>query len=60
MGVNGGRLGWGGVGDWVYEEAGTASSAVKREAFGLTIPEVRNVANVEEVVALVIEFVARA
>ncbi|MFW6068638.1 MAG: YceI family protein [Chloroflexota bacterium] len=42
------------------ELAGTASSAVEREAFGLTIPEVRNVANVEEVVALVIEFVARA
>lgn len=42
------------------ELAGTASSAVEREAFSLTIPEVRNVANVEEVVALVIEFVARA
>lgn len=42
------------------ELAGTASSAVEREAFNLTIPEVRNVANVEEVVTLVIEFVARA
>lgn len=42
------------------ELAGRATSVVEREAFGLTIPQVRNVANVEEVVELVIDFKARA
>lgn len=42
------------------ELAGTASTTVSREAFGLRIPEVPSVANVEDEVALYIDFVARA
>lgn len=42
------------------ELTGQASTIVEREAFGLVIPQVRNVANVEEVVELTINFTARA
>jgi polyisoprenoid-binding protein YceI len=38
--------------------SGSASAVVTREAFGLVIPEVRNVANVEEEVEVYIDFVA--
>ena len=41
------------------ELAGTASATVSREEFGLRIPEVPSVANVEDEVALYIDFVAR-
>lgn len=40
--------------------SGTATATIAREAFGLTIPEVPSVANVEEEVELTIEFVANA
>lgn len=40
--------------------SGTASTTINREAFGLTIPSVPNVANVEEEVELYINFVANA
>lgn len=40
--------------------AGIATTTIAREAFGLTIPEVPNVANVEEEVELYINFVANA
>lgn len=42
------------------ELAGRATTSIEREAFGLVIPQVRQVANVEETVELTIEFVARA
>jgi polyisoprenoid-binding protein YceI len=42
------------------ELAGRATASIEREAFGLIIPQVRQVANVEETVELTIEFVARA
>ena len=42
------------------EISGTATATVMREAYGLTIPEVPNVANVEEEVELIITFVANA
>lgn len=38
--------------------SGTANATVLRETYGLTIPEVPNVANVEEEVELIITFVA--
>lgn len=41
------------------ELAGMASTTVSREAFGLRIPEVPSVANVEDEVDLFIDFVAR-
>lgn len=40
--------------------SGTATAVVSREAFGLQIPNVPNVANVEEEVDLIIDFVANA
>ena len=40
--------------------SGTATATVLRDAFGLTIPEVPNVANVENEVDLIISFVANA
>ena len=42
------------------ELSGRATTIVEREAFGLTIPQVRQVANVEEAVQLTINFIARA
>lgn len=42
------------------ELTGQATTTIEREAFGLVIPQVRNVANVEEVVELTINFTARA
>ena len=39
---------------------GTASTIVTRETYGLTIPNVPNVANVEDEVELTIDFVANA
>lgn len=42
------------------ELSGRATTTVEREAFGLRIPQVRDVANVEDVVELTIEFVALA
>ena len=39
---------------------GTASTIIPRDAYGLTIPSVPNVANVEEEVELIIAFVAEA
>ena len=42
------------------ELMGTARATVSREAFGLTIPEVPNVANVEDEVDLYLDFVATA
>jgi polyisoprenoid-binding protein YceI len=39
---------------------GTATATVLRDAYGLTIPEVQNVANVEDEVDLIISFVANA
>lgn len=39
---------------------GTASTIITRESFGLTIPSVPNVANVEEEVELYIDFIANA
>lgn len=42
------------------ELAGRATTSIEREAFDLVIPQVRQVANVEETVDLTIEFVARA
>ena len=40
--------------------SGTATATVLRETYGLTIPEVPNVANVEDEVDLIITFVANA
>lgn len=40
--------------------SGTASAAISREAFGLQIPEVPDVANVEDEVELYIDFVANS
>lgn len=40
--------------------AGTASTTISHTNFGLVIPQVRNVANVEEEVELYIDFVANA
>ncbi|MBP8002951.1 MAG: YceI family protein [Chloroflexi bacterium] len=40
--------------------SGTATSVVTRETYGLTIPNVPNVANVEDEVELTIDFVANA
>jgi polyisoprenoid-binding protein YceI len=40
--------------------SGTATAVVTRESYGLTIPSVRDVANVEEEVNLTIDFVANA
>jgi polyisoprenoid-binding protein YceI len=40
--------------------SGTATATVTRETYGLTIPNVPNVANVEEEVDLTIDFVANA
>ncbi|MCA9985299.1 MAG: YceI family protein [Anaerolineales bacterium] len=42
------------------EIAGSASTIVSREAFSLTIPQVQDVANVEDEVELYIDFVATA
>lgn len=42
------------------EISGTASASVSRADYGLRIPEVPNVANVEEDVELYIDFIARA
>lgn len=42
------------------EISGTATATVMRETYGLNIPEVPNVANVEEEVELIISFVANA
>ncbi|MCA9918694.1 MAG: YceI family protein, partial [Anaerolineales bacterium] len=39
---------------------GTATATVLRDAYGLNIPEVPNVANVENEVDLIINFVANA